>query len=455
MSEEKDELDEEIYEEEPTRGHSDFEVREKRKSLILTAVTVVVIAVLLVAAYRIISYKTQRDEEARAQEETTVAVSEHLEKAHEFEEAGEYGKAVSAYLLYLESGTETIKLYYDLGQDYLKLNMFEEAEECEAKILELFETDPSQSLTEEEYSAVAALYLAVADELFEENYYECYLYLTEECPLTGLYETYSHKAEIDAILTPVSSTLLADGWQEDGTLLYGTYPMEEITGEYLLPYLTEAEYGEDGTMTYEGTAFYREEIDGEYHYFTLGNLAWKVVKEYDDAYLLQTVMIVDCEPFHETLCEIAWDDCSLRSYMNETFTALAFTETEAAGLSACTNVGVGNPTYNLQKDGGTVTDTCFILGLEQVYERYNKDFHTYVAEHAADYVAQTTGYARAKGAFTDGDGYGKWWIRTMGVDSSRKMTVSQNGTFSTDGFDVDYAGIGIRAAILLSKDAIQ
>lgn len=134
---------------------------------------------------------------------------------------------------------------------------------------------------------------------------------------------------------------------------------------------------------------------------------WIILKEEEGRRLCVSRYLLDCIPYHELSENVAWRDCSLRSWLNNEFLMSAFSAEERERIILS---DVKNP-------AGNTEDSIFLLSADEVEELFDDETEDYV-----DYEergAVTTEYARARGAwFLDEDGEdgnkGCWWLRYYG-----------------------------------------
>ncbi len=85
--------------------------------------TVVAALCVVAAVLMVVHYKNVLDKSQQTEPETTLGATDHLMAAKEFEKAGEYGKAISAYQWYLKTETADIALLLAMREDYRQLNL--------------------------------------------------------------------------------------------------------------------------------------------------------------------------------------------------------------------------------------------------------------------------------------------------------------------------------------------
>lgn len=176
-------------------------------------------------------------------------------------------------------------------------------------------------------------------------------------------------------------------------------------------------------------------------------VAWYVLDKADGEATLLSVYLLDRRQYHENNISITWEDCILRSWLNDRFYNMAFSEKEQAAIVNANIVNEDNPYYGT-KGGFDTADKVWLLSLGEAMRYFHIDMDVWV-----DYIngnmdwyeyaiycygqdnrvcAKPTVYAAARGAYayseenaqgdTDYSGYdmsyavgsGWWWLRSPG-----------------------------------------
>ncbi len=152
------------------------------------------------------------------------------------------------------------------------------------------------------------------------------------------------------------------------------------------------------------------------------DIVWIILDSTDDAVLLLSLKNLDTLRYNETESGSAtWETCTLRTWLNGSFLDTAFTEEERARIMA-TDISTADNDVFGTPGGNDTTDNVFLLSIEEVTRYFP------VPE---DRQALNTDYARTHGAYDNG-GYGNWWLRSPGTNSSAAKTVSCFGGESSD-----------------------
>ena len=193
----------------------------------------------------------------------------------------------------------------------------------------------------------------------------------------------------------------------------------------------ELQYLEVGDIVTLGK--YPQGADGE-----IQPVAWRVLDIKSGRALLLSEELLDYVPYNDTLANVTWETCSLRSWLNKSFLNIAFSQSEQNRIAA---VRLANP-YNDEFgiDGGnTTTDRIFVLSIDEAEYYFTTN---------RDRIAYSTSYTHSHGK--DSNSSSDWWIlRSPGSKTNRAASVSDKGKIDKDGNDVNHAGIAVRPALWL------
>lgn len=160
-------------------------------------------------------------------------------------------------------------------------------------------------------------------------------------------------------------------------------------------------------------------------------IEWIILDKNDEGILLFSKYILDCIPYNQTRTKVSWENCSLRSWMNEDFLDTAFNEDERAGILAVLLDNPDNPQYGTSGCESTL-DCVFALSIDEA-KKYLNDLNRNTT---------ATEYARNRGAKLRNELPSKqvyWWLRTPGDSSVRAMVTLLRKN------DFDYQGNGVGA----------
>ena len=165
--------------------------------------------------------------------------------------------------------------------------------------------------------------------------------------------------------------------------------------------------------------------------------------------------------------EIDWENCTLRSWLNNDFYNTAFSASDRKRIVTAHNE---NPdSYDLYKQldpsygavGGNATDdNVFLLSFEEVRDYLDGRLYNYTIgaeNYNQKLLCRPTAYVKAQGVETysnsnniypaDTVGCCWWWLRSPGYAQDFAGSVCDNGTLSSR--IVKYDADGVRPAILI------
>ncbi len=93
-------------------------------------------------------------------------------------------------------------------------------------------------------------------------------------------------------------------------------------------------------------------------------IAWYVLDEAEDYYMLLAQQILDVRPYHEEQKAVTWAECDVRRWLNQEFLETAFTVAEQSHI---VNGTVSN------EFGGETKDQVYLLSDREVYEYFGID----------------------------------------------------------------------------------
>ena len=166
-------------------------------------------------------------------------------------------------------------------------------------------------------------------------------------------------------------------------------------------------------------------------------IKWFVLDREENRFLVISKDCLDTQPYHNTYCDISWEKCSLRGWLNETFLEEAFDDDERARIVPTI---VTNP-YNFMhatSGGKDTSDSVFLLSWIEVNKYLAFD---------VDRQATPTAYAKGRGAFIDEKGRCAWWLRSPGRYKDQAISIMQDGYMPAYGKDVNDESIAVRPAM--------
>jgi len=178
-------------------------------------------------------------------------------------------------------------------------------------------------------------------------------------------------------------------------------------------------------------------------------IEWLVLAIEGNKALVISKYILDWEPYDksEASWDIAfgyWHECTLRTWLNETFINTAFTSTERSQIALTTLLAERNPDYNTPS-GETCQDRVFMLSISEARK--------YIKSNAAR-SCTATAYARGQGAeenrYITMNGI-SWWLRSPGFYEWEAAWVSGTGSVVSNGSS-PASSQGVRPAMWITLD---
>jgi hypothetical protein len=199
-------------------------------------------------------------------------------------------------------------------------------------------------------------------------------------------------------------------------------------------------------------------------------IEWQVIGTRDGHTLLLSKYALESKKYNEDYMEINWEDCTLRSWLNNDFYNTAFSASDRKRIVTAHNE---NPdSYELYKPwnkdsevagavGGNATDdNVFLLSFEEVRDYLDGRLYNYkigAENYNQKLLCRPTAYVKAHGVETysnsdniypaDTVGCCWWWLRSPGYAQDFAATVCDNGALSSR--IVKYDADGVRPAILI------
>ena len=179
------------------------------------------------------------------------------------------------------------------------------------------------------------------------------------------------------------------------------------------------------------------------------DIEWLVLDKQDNKILVVSKYALDCKQYHEDDEDVTWEDCTLRTWLNNDFINTAFSEDEKAKIPTVTVVNNDHQEYDT--DGGNDTqDKVFLLSIDEVNKYFDSD---------EERKCGTTDYAKAQGAYTrdpytaNGKATCACWLRSPGSDQARALCVFYDGYVRSLGGSVDEGGRAVRPALWISLES--
>lgn len=163
-------------------------------------------------------------------------------------------------------------------------------------------------------------------------------------------------------------------------------------------------------------------------------IKWHIVNLSSGSAVLLADSILDMAIYSDT--DANWENSSIRAWLNDTFYNTAFSDKEKASIDKKKLL-----TRKTDKSGFDKTEDYVYLLSDTEAQGYSDDLESISAKPSA--------VTSKKGLFVDKNtGYGYWWLRSPGSDTTHAGYVNPDGSIYSAGCKVNYASFGgVRPAI--------
>ncbi len=280
------------------------------------------------------------------------------------------------------------------------------------------------------------------------------------CMIVAIMQPISYTAVYadDDVQTAVPSNPVYDSETDtaDWSYVYfGTYAQTEVTDEELTDDIINADWDKNGEAVVDGvtyrrlykdsasyvsdeltTAFYNW-FDKEYAYFKVEPIRWRVLENDGESLLLLADVALDAQPYCTQSGVTSWAECTLRTWLNETFYNRAFTEEEQAAILT-SDVENADNSFHGTDSGEDTQDKVFLASESEVTNTAYGFCDVWTTYSKTRRIASTE-FAQAMGAWkgTYNDLYygNCWWLlRTAGAYGQAVSMVYPYGNVYLDGF---------------------
>lgn len=161
------------------------------------------------------------------------------------------------------------------------------------------------------------------------------------------------------------------------------------------------------------------------------SLEWIVLSVKTPYVLLLSKNVLDVQPFSEAE-SAAWNDCTLRRWLNADFLADAFTQKQQERILLAKRTDA---------EGAETAERFLALSAEAADE--------YLLPDDPHRLGVCTAYAAAKSDSVSAGECVAWWLRTPGTEAGCTAVVDAQGKTDAVGIPVDSAAVGVRPAFWL------
>ncbi|MCR5767559.1 MAG: DUF6273 domain-containing protein, partial [Lachnospiraceae bacterium] len=189
------------------------------------------------------------------------------------------------------------------------------------------------------------------------------------------------------------------------------------------------------------------------------DIEWIVLSVEDDKAFILSKYALDCQMYNTVNEEIRWENCTLRTWLNDDFYNAAFSKSEQDMIRTTTiETYDSEPLY--RGEAYETKDKIFLLSEDDICNTaygFNSDY----SDTDVNRRCAPTEYAAEMGAFpysgtdasdqtADGKDPCYWWLRSRGLSADHAERVTYKGDVDTLGRAVNYDSIGVRPALWIN-----
>lgn len=249
---------------------------------------------------------------------------------------------------------------------------------------------------------------------------------------------------------------------------FGSYPQTEVTANELTEAVTGASYDANGDAWVNGIKYRRisrrDTNDSyyfgydEYRYFKWERIKWRVLNVSGNTMFVMADKGLDCKDYHDPGGSITWENCTLRSWLNDNFYRTAFSGNEQGAVIAQTIknemrcYGPGDSERHFEND---TTDNVYLLSFSEMEDSKYGFCKNHII-HSVSRRVKASDYANARGALkkdSDYEGNCDWWLRTCTYNTNEAELVLVGGNMNAySGFSYSMAACVPALHIDISSD---
>ena len=178
-------------------------------------------------------------------------------------------------------------------------------------------------------------------------------------------------------------------------------------------------------------------------------IEWEVLEIKGNEILIISKYALDCQKYNSEYTDITWENCTLRSWLNDTFLKTAFGEDLQKTIKTTIVSADKNPKYSTNP-GNATNDKVFLLSITEAEKYFSND---------EERKCIPTAYAIAQGAYTsssynkDGKATCWWWLRSPGTNQIYAVDVYIDGSIYYLGCTVLTSNDCVRPALWINLDS--
>ena len=180
------------------------------------------------------------------------------------------------------------------------------------------------------------------------------------------------------------------------------------------------------------------------HFSAPTPINWIILETDGQTATLISEYALEVMPYDDIRKNVAWDKCTLRTWLNSTFLNTAFTTEEQAQLQTVTVTVPVDPDFGIEHSEVTL-DKVFLLSVDEAEQFFasDDDRKCLPTEQALSY--NTWFWNQVDGRSNECH----WWLRSSGDSPDCAAAVIDNGDILYEGWHVDSENVAVRPVIVL------
>lgn len=168
-------------------------------------------------------------------------------------------------------------------------------------------------------------------------------------------------------------------------------------------------------------------------------IKWRILSADGDDVFLLADQNLDCQSYHDSQADTTWADCSLRSWLNQSFLQEAFSQEEQQAIA-------DTELSDASGDGNRVVDKIFLLSASEACNA-EYGFLPAIGQKSDSRIAGNTAHLEKVNPQMHGKEEADWWwLRTLG-DPQNAVYIGGDGKAYLDGEEVSRKDYAVRPAL--------
>lgn len=164
------------------------------------------------------------------------------------------------------------------------------------------------------------------------------------------------------------------------------------------------------------------------------SINWIVLEKSGNKLMLITEYALDAKEYNDTKTDVTWENCSLRTWLNNSFYEEAFSDEEKSLIELTTVVADENPDFS-NNPGNNTEDKVFLLSKSELNKLNYSNKVCYMTPYCKSEKLE-----KSSGTFNGTDKCW-WWLRGAGEAEQKVYHVNTDGGTDKYGFYKDILGV--------------